>query len=72
MAALQDGVVYVAFDRFVCSSAGCAGTTALATGRDIDGHKLPPVDSRDIDEWAAYGLGPLKCECGRVVAGGDG
>lgn len=65
---LRDGQVYVAGDRFVCSFTGCAGSTALATGRDIDGHRLRAVDARDIREWESYGLGPLKCECGRVTA----
>jgi hypothetical protein len=66
---LKDGTIYVAGDRFVCSHTGCAGATARATGRDIDGHRLRPVDARDIREWESYDLGPLACECGRVTAG---
>lgn len=64
--ALQANTVYVAGDRFVCTD--CAGYTAKASGRDIDGHRLRPVDARDIAEWATYDLGPLGCECGRVQA----
>jgi hypothetical protein len=67
---LEGGVVYVAFDRFVCSFVACAGNTALATGYSIDGHKLRKVDAQDLAEWATYDLGALKCECGRVTAGG--
>lgn len=67
---LKDGAIYVAFDRFVCSSVMCAGSTAVATGRDIGGHRLREVDAADLAEWAGYGLGALRCECGRVVAEG--
>jgi hypothetical protein len=64
---LDDDTIYVASDRFVCSRPGCAGSTALATGHDIDGHKLRPVDHDDLREWASYDLGPLTCECGRLT-----
>lgn len=66
-AELQDGVMYVAFDRFVCASVRCAGSTAVATGYDIDGHKLRAVDAADLAEWATYELGALTCECGALV-----
>lgn len=65
---LTDGTVYVAGDRFVCSSISCAGSTAAASGVDIDGNRLRKVDEIDIAEWATYDLGPLHCECGKVVA----
>lgn len=64
---LKPGVVYVAFDRFVCSSPSCAGSTARATGRTLDGQRLREVGEADLQEWASYDLGPLKCECGSVV-----
>jgi hypothetical protein len=67
-ASLRYATIYVAFDRFVCASPRCAGSTALATGHDIDGHELRPVDEADLREWAGYDLGPLKCECGRLSA----
>lgn len=67
---LRDDALYVAFDRFVCSSLSCAGSTACATGYDIDGHKLREVDARDLAEWASYEMGCLTCECGRVSKGG--
>ena len=65
---LNENTVYVAGDRFVCASIRCAGSTAVASGRDIDGHKLRPVTERDVREWASYDLGPLSCECGQVTA----
>lgn len=67
---LKAGTIYVAFDRFVCASIRCAGSTAAATGRDIDGHRLREIDSQDIAEWASYDVGALKCECGAVTADG--
>lgn len=67
-AVLKDDTIYVAGDRFVCSSVSCAGSTAVASGRDLDGHRLREIDDRDVAEWATYGLGPIKCECGKVVA----
>lgn len=65
---LKPETVYVAGDRFVCASIRCAGSTAAASGRDIDGHRLRAVTPRDVEEWAGYGLGPLRCECGAVTA----
>lgn len=69
---LKADTIYVAFDRFVCASVRCAGSTAVASGRNIDGHRLREVDGRDVAEWSAYDLGPLSCECGAVTMGGGG
>lgn len=65
---LREGVVYLAFDRFVCASVRCAGMTALATGTTIGGARVTPVTEADKREWATYDLGPLTCECGSVTA----
>lgn len=65
---LKSGIVYQAGDRFVCAASRCAGMTALYSGRAIGGAKLRKVSKRDVTEWAGYGLGALKCECGAVTA----
>lgn len=67
---LHDDVIYYAYDRFVCSNTHCAGATALYTGKSLDGHRLRKIDQRDRDEWATYGLGPIRCECGHLTDGG--
>lgn len=66
-AILKTGTLYLAYDRFVCASPSCAGSTALATGYTIGGAKVTKVTARDIAEWPAD-LGPLACECGKVTA----
>ena len=63
---LKPDKIYLTYDRFECSK--CTGMTALYTGVDINGFKLKPVRAQDVTEWAGYGLGPLKCECGRLTA----
>lgn len=65
---LKPDTVYVAHDRFVCASTSCAGVTAAMSGETIGGAKLRPVDAQDVAEWASYDLGPLQCECGKVIA----
>lgn len=62
---LEAARIYLAFDRFVCGTTQCAGSTAVYTGRTIDGVKLTPITDRDVAEWATYGQGPLRCECGK-------
>jgi hypothetical protein len=66
--ALRADTIYATFDRFVCAEPRCAGSTARASGRDIDGTKLRAVDAADVREWDSYGLGPLRCECGHLTA----
>lgn len=68
---LLPGVVYLAYDRFVCEK--CAGATELFTGITLGGAPVVPVDSDDDTAWAGYGLGPITCECGaisRTIAAG--
>ena len=65
---LYDGVIYLAHDRFVCADVGCAGSTALYTGRTIGGAVLTAITGRDVIEWASMNVGPLVCECGRLGA----
>ena len=45
----------------------CAGQSALYTGWTIDGHPLTHITAADVRNWPAR-LGPLDCECGRLVA----
>jgi hypothetical protein len=63
---LQDQI-YIAHDRYVCGTVACAGMTALYTGVTIGGAVLSPVTDEEAAEWATYDLGPLTCECGRLV-----
>lgn len=65
---LQPNTIYLSGDRFVCDSTRCAGSTAVHTGRDIDGNRLAPVTSADVREWASYDMGALRCECGTLTA----
>lgn len=64
---LDPDTVYDAYDRFVCGTTGCAGSTAVHTGRTIGGFRVRKVTARDVAEWATYDLGPLTCQCGRVT-----
>lgn len=64
---LRDGVLYLAWDRFVCASASCAGYTARYTGVTIGGAPVEPVTAEDAAVWEAEGLGPAICECGAVT-----
>lgn len=66
---LKPGIIYLTFDRFVCASIRCAGSTAVYTGRTTDGYRLTKVTADDIREWATYDMGPLHCECGTLTAG---
>lgn len=72
MRMLDEGTVYVSGDRFVCGTIACAGSSACFTGRGIDGQKVRAVDAQDVAEWATFPeMGPIKCECGAVTAGGE-
>lgn len=63
---LVEGRIYLMWDRFVCANGHCAGASALYTGVGIDGHRARRVVKADRDEWATYGLGPIRCECGAL------
>lgn len=69
---LKPDTIYATFDRFVCSETRCCGYTARVSGVDIDGHRLRPIDARDLAEWPVAELGPISCECGRLVANHGG
>ena len=55
--------------RITCGRWQCAGSTAHATGRDLSGHPVEPVDAALVEEWRRE-LGRLpSCEgCGQVHA----
>lgn len=63
---LDDGVIYYAHDRFVCTQ--CCGVTALYTGATIGGAPVLPIEPGDVVEWVLADqetggkLGPLHCE----------
>lgn len=66
---LDDGVIYSDTRRFLCSAPHCAGATASATGRSLEGHPVTPITRADITWWNAQpDLGPLTCECRRLTA----
>ncbi len=67
---LNPNRIYLAHDSFVCGSTRCAGSTAFHTGSTICGATLRAIDTQDVTEWATYDMGPLQCECGRLVATG--
>ena len=71
---LREGAVYWADNgRRIC--AGCAGASALYTGRDLSGQPVERVTVEDVRAWPED-LGPLACEMGcttvTAVAGPDG
>ena len=65
---LDPQTLYEAWDRFVCASPSCAGSSVLFTGVTIGGHTVTPVTTTDVKEWLGYELGPLTCDCGRLTA----
>ena len=69
-AVLDADTVYIAFDRIVCGTARCAGSTAVATGRDLHGAKVQPMTPAERAEFAML-LPGSTCECGRLSIGDD-
>ncbi|WP_158097201.1 hypothetical protein [Cellulosimicrobium sp. KWT-B] len=41
---------------------------AQHTGATTGGARLRPVAADDVADWAAAGLGALRCECRRLTA----
>lgn len=73
---LEKGRMYLAWDRFVCGTLRCAGSTAFHTGVTIDGVPVEPITPDDVrayytpddaDIYAGVDLGPMQCQCGSVV-----
>lgn len=70
---LTPGILYTAWDRYVCASIGCAGSTALHTGWTIGGAPVTPTTAEEVADWYAHPeLGAMTCECGSVTAGPRG
>ncbi len=74
---LADNALFIGDNgRLCCNALQCAGSTALATGRDLSGQAVMRLDVAAVREWMSYGIGAPRCECGRVtlsqVAGPDG
>ena len=66
---IKPGEMFLAYDRTVCDNIGCAGASAIYSGRTIGGAKITKVRAADVREWADYGdLGPMRCECGTLEA----
>lgn len=67
---IKPGEMFLAHDRTVCDNVGCAGATAIYTGRTIGGAKITKVRAVDVRDWADYAsdLGPMRCECGTLEA----
>jgi hypothetical protein len=63
--------------RVFCGSPGCAGASALYTGRDLSGQKVHRLGRADVRAWIAeVGRAPCCETCGReaglvVLPGGD-
>lgn len=65
---LRPGVLYTAWDRYVCATLSCAGSSALYTGWTIGGAPVTPTTAVEVADWYAYPeLGPLTCECGTIT-----
>jgi hypothetical protein len=65
---LADGAIYSGDNgRLLCRHPRCAGSTAQATGYDLSGHAVLRMGTGDVREWAAVGLGHMRCGCGRVT-----
>ena len=68
MTKLKDNTLYLGWDRFVCNAPSCAGSTARATGRTIDGVELIKVTRQVVTQWQEGDAAPepLECQCGRL------
>ena len=69
---LEDGELYVAGDRIVCSNIHCCGSSVMFTARTIHGVAVRPFTNVDAAEYAEFDL-DATCECGRytgVLTGG--
>ena len=66
-AVLKPNTLYLAFDRYVCNSVHCAGSSALFTGRTIGGARVTRATAADVAEWESLDLGPMRCECGAIT-----
>lgn len=68
---LTPGVLYTAWDRYVCATLACAGSSALYTGRTIGGAPVTPTTPEEVAAWPHEELGPMTCECGRITVQHD-
>lgn len=64
---LDPSRMYLAFDRWVCGTVGCAGMTAYNCGVTLGGFPLSVLSALDVMESEQAGVG-LSCECGRATA----
>lgn len=65
---LKPGVIYATYSEYVCANVGCAGMTALDTGRSRDGVRLTRLSAAEVAAWPVAELGPLRCECRSLEA----
>ncbi|TNU73176.1 hypothetical protein FH969_12690 [Miniimonas arenae] len=63
---LDENVVYLAYDRWVCGRLDCAGWHAARTGRTTSGYRLTKVTGADVEAWMREFDEPLSCECGAI------
>ena len=65
---LRPGILYTAWDRYVCATIQCAGSSALYTGTTIGGAPVTPTHPAEVAEWYRHpDLGPMTCECGQIT-----
>lgn len=57
---LDEGTLYLAYDRYVCGRVECCGMQALYTGVTIGGATVVPVNPNTVRQT-------LTCECGAVT-----
>jgi hypothetical protein len=66
---LDEGTLYLAFDRYVCGRLNCCGATALYTRQTIGGAPVLDVTPEEVAAFSTLHDGaPLVCECGKVSA----